>query len=514
MATPPSYNVYNRVGLFGGVAVFLIVLALPTPEGMTADGHRAGAVAALMVVWWLSEALPLAATALVPIALFPMLGVLKSSDVTRAYGDHIVFLFAGGFFIAMAMQKWGLHERIALNIISRAGTNLRGLVLGFMIAAAFLSMWISNTATALMMVPIAIAVIDEIERRAGPAQAGPFSACILLGIAYACSIGGVGTLIGTPPNGVLVSQLATLFPEAPEIGFVQWMMFGVPFVLIFLPIAWILLTSVLFRLGSMPSSGAHEEIVGRLRALGPMNKGEKIVSVISILTALGWIFRRDIELGEFVISGWSDLFPNPAFIHDSTVAICATVVLFLAPVDLKKGEFALDWEWARKIPWGILLLFGGGLALARAFTASGLVDWLGGKLTLLADAPPFMVVGAIALMLTFLTEFTSNTATTTIMMPILGGAGAPAMGVHPLLLMVPAALSASCAFMMPVATPPNAVVFGSGRISIPQMAKAGILLNLIGVVLVTLLVYFVAVPFLDITLGEMPAWAAPPTAAP
>ena len=510
MSSTPSYSKLNRVGLVAGLVALPVILLLPAPEGISPEGHRAAAIISMMAIWWLSEAIPLAATALVPIALFPLLGVLNSRDVAGAYGDRIIFLFAGGFFIAMAMQKWNLHERIALNIVVRAGTNLRRLVLGFMIASAFLSMWISNTATALMMVPIAMAVIGQIEKRLGKDEVAPFTASLLLGIAYACSIGGVATLIGTPPNGVLVSQLATLFPEAPEIGFVQWMMFGVPFTLVFLPVTWVLLTRIIFRVDSRSSGGAKEEIVKRLGELGVMSRGERIVSVVSICTALGWIFRKDIVLGKIVIPGWSDLFPFPGYIHDSTVAIAATVVLFLTPVDLKKGEFALDWEWAKRIPWGILILFGGGLALARAFSETGLVNWLGSRLTMFSDVPTILVIAAIALAITFLTEFTSNTATTSIMVPILGGAGALALGVHPLLLMVPAALSASCAFMMPVATPPNAVVFGSGQITIPQMARAGIVLNLFGAVLVTLLVYYIAVPVLGIELGEMPDWAISP----
>ena len=510
MSIPPSYSKLNRTGLIAGLVALPLILLLPAPEGISPEGHRAAAIITMMAIWWLSEAIPLAATALVPIALFPLMGVLNSRDVAGAYGDRIIFLFAGGFFIAMAMQKWNLHERIALNIVVRAGTNLRRLVLGFMIASAFLSMWISNTATALMMVPIAVAVIGQIEKRLGTGEVAPFAASLLLGIAYACSIGGVATLIGTPPNGVLVSQLAILFPEAPEIGFVQWMMFGVPFTVVFLPVAWVLLTRIIFRVESRSSGDAKQVIVKRLNELGVMSRGERIVSVVSICTALGWIFRKDIAFGNLVIPGWSDLFPFPGYIHDSTVAIAATVVLFLTPVDLKKGEFALDWEWAKRIPWGILILFGGGLALARAFSETGLVNWLGSRLTLFSDLPPLLVIGAIALAITFLTEFTSNTATTSIMVPILGGAGALALGVHPLLLMVPAALSASCAFMMPVATPPNAVVFGSGQITIPQMARAGIVLNLFGAVLVTLLVYYIAVPVLGIELGEMPDWAISP----
>lgn len=491
---------HSRIGLVAGPLVCAGILIAPIPEGMTVEGHRAAAIAAMMVVLWLTEAIPLAATALIPIALFPLFGVLKGTVVTMEYGNANIFLFAGGFFIAMAMQKWNLHERIALNVVVRAGSDLRRLVGGFMVAGAGLSMWISNTATALMMVPIALAVIDEMEKSLDPAKARAFSTCLLLSIAYSCSIGGVATLIGTPPNLVLAAQYSEMFPEEKAIGFVQWMMVGVPFVVIFLPIVWLLLTRLLFPLGTVSGGLALDKLQDRLKALGAMSRGEKTVLTVACMTGFCWMFRADIELGAFLtIPGWSNLFPRPELIHDSTVAIFFAVVLFIIPVDLKKGEFALDWEWAQRIPWGILILFGGGLALAKAFRETQLVEWLGGHLDMLSGTPPIVTILVIALTLTFVTEMTSNTATTTIMMPILGGAAAPVLGVHPLLLMIPAAMSASCAFMMPVATPPNAIVFGGGRFSIPDMAKAGFVINLVGAILVTAMTYFIALPVFGIS---------------
>jgi solute carrier family 13 (sodium-dependent dicarboxylate transporter), member 2/3/5 len=502
-----TFTTQKKIGLLGGVIVFAAVLILPTPEGMSPEGHRAAAVALLMAVWWMTEAVPLAATALLPVALYPLLGVLPGKEVTLAYGDANIFLFMGGFFIAMAMQKWNLHERIALNIVVRTGTNPSSLVFGFMLATAFLSMWISNTATTLMMLPIAMAVIGEMEETAGEEGIGKFAVCLLLGIAYAASIGGVATLIGTPPNGVLISQYQEMFPDAPEIGFFQWMIIGVPFSVILLPVTWFILTRVLFQFRDLNFDGAREEIAKRVNGLGAMSRGEKIVMTVWILTALAWIFRADIKLGAFVIPGWYNLFPNKSYIHNSTVAIFFSLLLFIIPVDAKKGEFALDWEWAKRIPWGVLILFGGGLALAKAFTATGLVFWLGDKLTLLDGVSPLVVIVCIAMMLTFVTELTSNVATTSIMLPILGAAVAPALGVNPLLLMIPASISASCAFMLPVATPPNAIVFGGGNIRVAQMARAGLLINLIGVVLVTVITYFLAVPVFGIVQGEMPDWA-------
>lgn len=513
MARDVDYPLYKRMGLIAGLLAFVVVLAAPTPEGMTPEGRKTGAVAALMAVWWISEALPLAATALLPIALFPLLGVLPAGDVTAAYGNPNIFLFMGGFFIAMAMQKWDLHERIALNIVFRTGTNPSRLVLGFMLATAFLSMWISNTATALMMLPIAMAVIAQMEHRA-PESAGRFATALLLGVAYAASIGGISTLIGTPPNGVLLTQFDGLFPDAPEIGFFQWMIVGVPLAGVFLPVTWLMLTRVLFNFKKIALPEAREEIAGRIAQLGSLSRGEGVVLVVWILTALAWIFRADINLGVAVIPGWSNLLPNPGYVHNGTVAIIASAVLFATPVDWERGEFALDWEWAKRIPWGVLILFGGGLALAAAFAETGLVQWIGEKLTLLEGVPPLFVILAIAVLLTFLTEVTSNTATTSIMLPILGGAAAAALGVHPLLLMIPAAISASCAFMLPVATPPNAIVFGAGHLTVPQMARAGILINLVGVILVTLVTYLLAVPVFEITFGAPPDWALAPATTP
>ncbi len=503
-----TYVIYNRVGLFLGPILAAGFLFAPTPEGMSIEGQRGGAIAILMAVWWLSEALPLAATALLPIALFPLFGVIDARDVTAAYGDRNIFLFAGGFFIAMAIQKWNLHERIALNIVCRVGTRLSRLVMGFMIASAFLSMWISNTATSLMMLPIALAVIDQLEKRLGAATAKTFSVSLLLGVAYSCSIGGVATLIGTPPNIVFVAQYSELFPEAPEIGFLQWMMVGVPLMIVFLAITWLLLTKVMFRCPDIKDPKTTAEIERRLRELGAISRGELTVAIVATLTGLSWMFRSDIEIGSFVIPGWAGLFPAPGHIHDSTVAIFFSALLFVIPIDWKKGEFALDWDWAKRIPWGILILFGGGLALAKAFSDTGLVDWLGNKLTLLDGLPGVAIVLCVALTLTFLTELTSNTATTSVMLPILGGAAAPALGLNPLLVMIPATISASCAFMMPVATPPNAVVFGTDRLTIPQMAKAGLALNLIGTLLVTAVVYFVALPVFGIDPGVVPDWAS------
>lgn len=473
------------------------MMIAPPPAGMTPLTAKAAAVALLMAVWWITEAIPIPATALLPIALYPLLGIMDARVTARAYGDHNVFLFMGGFFIAMAMQKWDLHRRIALHIISVVGAGPRTIILGFMCATAFLSMWISNTATTMMMVPIAMAVIGQV---VGEERSGSVAPALMLAVAYSASIGGLGTLIGTPPNVIFAGAVEKLFPEMEAIGFLAWMTVAIPLVLVFIPATWLYLTRLAFRVPSKgPTAGGKAAVRAELAEMGPMSRGERFVLVVFVLTALAWAFRRNIDVGAFVIPGWSDLLGISHLVTDATVAITAAVILFVLPVDLKEGEFALDWEWASRIPWGVLILFGGGFALAASFRETGLDLWVGGGLKAAAALPTVILMLLVCLIMTFLTEMTSNTATASMAMPILGST-AVAAGMHPLLLMIPATLSASCAFMLPVATPPNAIIFGSGSVTIPQMSRAGIGLNLIGAILVTAVTYFLAVPVFDIAL--------------
>ncbi len=498
----------RRIGLYLGPIALLVTILSPTPAGMSPEGQRVAAVAVLMGVWWISEAIPIPATSLLPLALFPLLGVMSGKDLAASYGDPNIFLFAGGFFIAMAMQKWRLHERIALNIVARTGGNPSRLVLGFMIATAFLSMWISNSATAMMMLPIGLAVIDEVAHKTGDKSAGNFGVCLMLAIAYAASIGGTGTIVGTPPNIVLAGTMNHIFPDAPRIGFLQWMIFAVPFVVVFIPIVWLLLTKVLCPIGELGTQSDGESAVReRLAALGPMNRGESIVLIVFCMTALAWITRSDLQIGDYTIPGWSSLLAHAKYVNDGTVAVFFAVLLFVIPVDRKTGETTLDWDWAVRIPWGVLLLFGGGFAIAQGFSDTGLVEWVGGHLHVLSGFPLLAILLIMCAAVTFLTEFTSNTALANIMLPILAVTATKALHLHPLVLLVPATLSASMAFMMPVATPPNAIVFGSGHITVPQMARTGFVLNLVGVVLVVLVTYLIVMPVLNITPGELPAWS-------
>lgn len=474
------------------------------------------ALTVLMAVWWIGEAIPLPATALLPVALLPLLGVDKIDSVARCYASKVIFLFLGGFLIASAMMKWNLHRRLALMIIDAIGVSPRRIVLGFMAATAFLSMWISNTATTMMMMPIALTVIlhaVEVGRRLQERgqlkgvnfEAGRFrfGTALMLGIAYAASIGGVATIIGTPPNAIMVGVLPKLFPGAPEITFTDWLCVGLPISLVCLLIAWAIMVYVLNPPEIAVLPGGREIIAQEKRKLGPWSRGEKVVLAVFALTALAWINSKPKVIAGVTVPGISNWLP---FVNDAVIAMIAGVSLFLIPVDLRRGEFALDWEHAKNVPWGILILFGGGIALSSAFTKSGLAAWMGEQLVFLKGLPPILILAAIVTLVIFLTELTSNTAITTLMMPVMA-ATALAMGEDPRTFMIPAAIAASFAFMLPVATPPNAIVFSTGYVTIPQMVRNGIAMNLVGILAVTLASYFLVPLIFGVEWGVMPDWA-------
>lgn len=473
-----SQRPIQKLGFVLGALVFAVMLALPAPESLGVPGWRTAAVGTLMALWWMTEAIPIPATALLPLALFPLLGVLDMATAAAPYANELIFLFMGGFLLAAAMERWGLHKRVALSIMTAVGTSPSRLVLGFMLAAGFISMWISNTATAAMMLPIAIAVGELLRPKDREGPYG-FGIALMLGVAYASSIGGVATLIGTPPNAVLAGAAGELLDV--EIGFTQWMMVGLPIAAVLMPVTWLLLLR-LFPPGDL-SGDAANVIEGERVALGRASRGEKITAVVFVLTALAWVLRAEKSFGDVTIPGIETWAPN---VEDSTVAMIAAVALFLIPVDWKKGEFALDWRAAKGISWDVLVLFGGGLSLARAIEVSGLAAWIGGSVSALGGVPSIVVVLAVTTLIVALTEVTSNTATATMAMPVVAGA-AMGLGVEPLLPMAAAALAASMAFMLPVSTPPNAMVFASGYVTIPQMARAGFLLNLCSITIITLL---------------------------
>jgi len=486
-ASTAGPGVVGWIGRIGApLAALLVYLLLPSgPEADLSDaGRAAAAIGVLMAIAWMTEALPLPATSLLPIALFPLAGVRDIGEATAPYAHKFIFLFMGGFMIALAMEKWSLHRRIALRILLMVGTRPTRLIGGFMGATAFLSMWISNTATAVMMLPIAISVIELVEERlsgdgARPAGVRNFALCLLLGVAYSASIGGVGTLIGTPPNVFLAGYLAE--SGRADLSFADWLPIGLPFALVFLVVAWLLMTRVLFSIPFRDIPGGRALIADQLRAMGPPSRGEKIVLGVFVATALTLIGRDPLTEWRWLI----ERAPAIADLDDAGVVIIASLLLFAIPVEARRGVFALDWKTAVRLPWGVLLLFGGGLSLAGAVQATGLDAWIGQQIAFVGDLPPVIGVGVVALVVIFLTEVTSNTATAATFLPILGGL-ATAIGLDPALLVIPAAIAASCAFMMPVATPPNAIVFGSGRVRIAEMVKAGIWLNLVGTILVTI----------------------------
>ncbi len=507
----------------------MALLAFPVaPDNLPAS--RLAAVAVLMAVWWVSDAIPLFATALVPIVLYPLLGIMDGGDTVPAYFNSTIALFIGGFMIALTMEKWNLHRRIALGIIHFVGGGPARIVLGFMIAAAFLSMWISNTATAVMMVPIGLAIVLQIEDAAGE-KARPFSVGLMLGIAYGCSVGGLTTLVGTPPNLSFQRIFEILFPEAPAIAFGHWMIVALPIGAIMLVVSWFLITHVIFR--APPGVDVDTKVVERERAkLGRISHEERAVSVVFALTALLWVFRADLRIGDAItIPGWSGLLPFGGLVDDGTVAIGMASILFFIPtkgrgsedgadsrdghgtVHAPAGARVMGADVIPRLPWNIVLLIGGGFALASGFQRTGLAQLIGDQFGVLGVLPPFVVILLICLSLTFLTELTSNTATTEMILPILASV-AVATGTHPLLLMIPATLSASCAFMMPVATPPNSIVFGSNRIAVSEMARAGIFLNLIGVLVIATIVYTLGLVVFDIDPAVLPEWARSLSAEP
>ncbi|MBO8169591.1 MAG: SLC13 family permease [Thermoanaerobacteraceae bacterium] len=509
-----GFGTRQKVGLFLGPILFLVLLLMPTPKDMSPEAQAVLASTAWVATWWITEAIPIPATSLMPIFLFPLTGAMSSKASTEPYANHLVFLFMGGFLIAMAMEKWDLHRRIALNIIRAIGTSPNRLVLGFMVATAFLSMWISNTATTMMMTPIALAVILQVatlieqKRKEGDthymkeASAAAkldlrpgkfnFGTALMLGIAYAASIGGVATIIGTPPNTVFVGVAKEMFGK--DIGFAQWMMYGVPIAAVGLIITWVYLVKIAFPIKLKEIPGGLSVINEELRKLGPRTKQQTQIMIVFSCVAIAWILRS------FVLK---KIFP---MIHDTTIAILGAVILFLIPVDREKGEYLLDWKTANKIPWGILLLFGGGLSIASGFKTTGLAEWIAMRLAGLEGASMMLIVLAVVTLTIFLTEVTSNTATATMLMPIMASM-AIAMQVHPYALMITAATAASFAFMLPVATPPNAIVFGTGYITIPQMAKAGFWLNVVGIILITILGTFWLPAVWGIDFTHLPDWA-------
>lgn len=459
------------IGFFLGVLFLLITLLVPAPETMSPEAWAALGLMLLMATWWSTEAIPIPATALLPIVLIPALGLGSIGQATSPYANPIIFLFLGGFTLGLAMQRWNLHRRIALLTLRAVGDQPKRQVAGFMLATAFLSMWVSNTATAIMMLPIGLSVVAMMDS-SNPEGVRRYATALLLAIAYSASIGGIATLIGTPPNALLAAYLSE--NQGISVGFAQWMLLGVPVSVVMLVLAWWWLTRKDFGIGSSADSG--EMIRDELAKLGAMSRGEKLVALVFLVTAAAWIFRPLLS---------ASLMP---WLSDTGIAIAAAVAMFIIPVNTAERVFVLDWDSANKLPWGVLLLFGGGLAMAGVISSSGLAEWIAQSLGVAGVLPTLVMIVLVATVIIFLTEVTSNTATAAAFLPLLG-ALAMSQGVSPLLLTVPAAIAASCAFMMPVATPPNAIVFSSGHMRIADMIRAGFALNIIGIIVVTLISY-------------------------
>ena len=459
-----------------GITLFLLMLQVPAPEGLSADAWCVAALGILMAVMWVTEAIPLPATALLPIPLVPLLGVSSVKETVVSYSHPVIFLFMGGFIVALAMERWKLHQRIALFVLQLSGDRPAFLVGGFLSVSAFLSMWVSNTATTLMMLPIAVSVIGTLKSNRGDGvQGDSLAKALMLSLAYGASAGGMATLVGTPPNAFFAGFVKQTY--GIEVGFLDWMAVALPLSVLMLIMAWLLLTKIIFNVGRDRIVGISAAIDRQVQAQGKLSLGEFLVGIVFITLATLWILRPWINT----------IFQSPA-LSDTVIAMAVGLSTFFIPVDWKKGIFLMDWEWGKKIPFGILLLFGGGLTLASLIEKTGLSHWIGQQLVSLEMFPTLVIVLAMVLLLVLLTELTSNTATTAAFLPVVG-ALAITLGEHPLMFVIPATLAASCAFMLPVATPPNAIVFSAGYLVQKDMTRAGFGLNIIGVILVTLVAY-------------------------
>ncbi len=474
----PGFPRHRLIGLLAGPIIAAAVLASPAPSGLSPQGWWIAAIGLWMAVWWMTEALPLAATAMMPLILFPILDIRSIEATTPSYAHPLIFLFLGGFLLARSMHVWGLDTRLALNVLRFAGSSPRRVIGGIMAVTAFLSMWVSNTATAMVMLPIGLSIVTTLVRHDAK-HADNIAPALLLGIAYAATIGGMGTIIGTPPNALFVAFMAKSY--GIEISFIRWMSIGVPLLLILLPLAWFVLTHLTFRVSGQEVVQAATAIREKLAALAPISRAERMVACVMMLVAAFWILRP------LIVSAlpWLRL-------SDAGIAMSGALMLFLLPVDLKHGRFLLSWKEAAAIRWDVLILFGGGLALASAIGESDLADWIGNQLSGLQALPLFLLLLAIGTLLVFIGELASNTAMAAVFLPV-AGAAALRMGEPAFLLTLPVALFATLGFMLPVATPPNAVIFGSGVVKMRHMLRAGIILDIVGIVVVALAV---------LTLGE------------
>lgn len=479
-------DLHQLIGLFLGPIIAIAMMLTQPPEELSIQAWRVAAMGVLMAIWWATEAIPIAITALLPLVFFPLLGIASIQDTASPFANKVIYLFLGGFIVAFAMQRWNLHRRIALTILQYVGGNGRSLVGGFMIVSALLSMWVMNTSTTMMLLPIAISVITVIQssvKHLNDKQKQDFQYAMLLGVAYASSIGGMSTLVGTAPNAMLAAFMLETYDT--ELSFSKWMLVGIPLSAVMAPLAWLSLTRWVFKVDFNTNNTGRSALKKMKDELGPITKPEIRVGIIFLFLAAAWISRPLLTS-----------IPGLSALDDSSIAMAGAIALFIMPSGDKNDPLLLRWVYLEKLPWSILLLFGGGLSLASAVSNSGLAGWLGSNLSAVGNLPVTLLIVLIAVMIIFLTELTSNIATTATFLPIIG-AIALEMGVNPIMLAAPVTLAASCAFMLPVATPPNAIVFGSGLLSIPKMIRAGFALNLIGIVIVSIVSMTLAPYFLN-----------------
>jgi sodium-dependent dicarboxylate transporter 2/3/5 len=476
---------HQRVGLILGPLLSISMMISGAPAGLSEAGWLTACAGVLMAVWWATEAVPIAVTALLPIVIFPLLDIATIQDTTAPYANKVIYLFLGGFVVAFAMQRWNLHRRIALNVLQHVGGNGRSLVGGFMLASAVISMWVMNTSTTMMLLPIAVSIIAVIHKTVGSLDdkgKEHFQWSLLLGVAYGATIGGMATLVGTAPNAMLAAFMQETY--GAEIDFASWMLVGLPLSALMLPLAWLILTRVAFKVDFRTSDEGKATLRALKEELGPLSIPETRVAIIFTTMALAWVLRPVLVQQ----AGLSAL-------DDSGIAMAGAIALFLVPSGDRSDPLLLRWTYAEQLPWSVLILFGGGLTLASAVTRTGLAEWLGGSLQAIGALPVAAVVIVAAAMIIFLTELTSNIATTATFLPVVG-AIAIESGFDPIVLTVPVTFAASCAFMLPVATPPNAIVFGSGMLTIPKMVRAGMMLNVVGIFLVSLIALHLAPKFL------------------
>ena len=474
-----SPNLAKRIGLVLGPAVAAFMLLAGPPEGLIFAAWATGALMLWMAVWWATEPIPIPVTSLLPLAVLPIIGGGSAREAAAGYSSPIVMLLLGGFIIALGIERWGLHKRIALNIVARVGSHPAALIFGFMIATALLSMWISNTATTLMMVPIALSAAAALKD-----QSGRFVTALLLGVCYAASIGGVATPIGTPTNLIAIQWLEE--NTGTTIGYAQWMSFGLPALAILVPVAWFVVTRGLTQLGD--GIAAMVEVRKQRDGLGRITAPEARAALVFGIVACLWVLRVPAQL--FARDQGLDL-PWLMGISDMGIAISGAVAMFLIPAGKTQNRAILRWDEAVKLPWGVLILFGGGISLGQAVTRTGMSTWIGDQLTALSVLPPFFFIAVVVALVIFLTELTSNVATMTTLAPILGALAA-AIGAAPSSLLAPAAVAASCAFMLPAATAPNAIIYATEKVPIAQMIQRGVRINLIGIVIITAIGFWLA----------------------